>query len=187
MIGLLIGSIFIAQVLGNEDFNLQILDPRTKVENNISGGQEEKIKIKEGKLTLSISSATIDFGLVEPASPVIRDSRIQAALFPSEKSAALFVFEDHPLTNDTTCDDGNCREYVASVWDNPLVYGFGVSFDGTNYQQFANEALGEIKREVISINSSNQDIKAIYKLNVGRTQNPGNYSNTVTYLLIPNF
>lgn len=103
---------------------------------------------------------------------------------------------------DTTCDNGLCSEVSSAAWTNPLTYGFGYRCDnlvGTDcasgfselgfYKQFANNSLSETGQKVAigSNNKSEKTVRITYKINVPGTQQFTFYSNTITYIAVPNF
>lgn len=176
-------------VLDSQQYKLQPLDPRTVVREDFN---KEEIKNRDSKLTFTLSSAIIDFGLIQPTSPVIRENTLKVST--SGLPYSIIAFEDHPPRPvpsvqdipDTTCDDGNCWETQESAWLNPLAFGFGISLFSDKYRQLANEEAGEIKQ---SVANSNQDkeLKVTYKVNIAKSQPAGTYINTITYILVPNF
>lgn len=185
MLNLIFGVLLSSMVLGNKDFNLQILDPKTIIMRNSEN--KDKKEQKENKLTFTLSSTVIDFGIIKPTNRILRENKIIASSSAS-LGYSIIAFEDHPLRNsslkidipDVTCDNGTCRENIASLWVNPLAFGFGYSLTGDEYQQFANEESSEIKQ----ITSEGT---ITYKINVPKTQPSGIYTNTITYILVPNF
>ncbi len=185
MFNLIFGVLLSGLVLGNKDFNLQVLDPRTIIMKNIEN--KDKKEQKENKLTLTLSSTLIDFGIVKPTSRILRENRIIASSSAS-LGYSVIVFEDHPLRNsslkidipDVTCDNGTCRENIASTWVNPFAFGFGYSLAKDEYRQFANEEASETKQII-------GEGTITYKINVPKTQPSGIYTNNITYILVPNF
>lgn len=177
-------------VLGNQDFRLEPLDPRV-----VPPNQRTSVKppLENSKITLKLTSDIIDYGIIRPTNPVIRQGRLEASSSASV-DWSIIAFEDHPLLNkttneiipDTSCDDGNCRETVGSFWTNPLAYGFGFSLEDNLFKQFANQETGENK-PVITTGRRQQQITMTYKVNVAKTQPNGIYSNTVTYILVPGY
>lgn len=189
MIGVILGLMLATQILGNQDYNVEILDPRTVMK---EGEGREKNQSPSLLFSFSLSSMSIDFGLIRPTNPVIRENTI-GVLMPSGFSYSLIGFEDHPLRAapfkkgaaqdipDTACDNGTCRETVESLWVNPLAFGFGFSRGQDRYRQFANDEAGEVKQSIFTHN------KIIFKVNVAKTQPAGVYTNTITYILVPTF
>lgn len=185
MFNLIFGVLLSGLVLGNKDFNLQILDPRTIIMKDTEN--KDKKEQKENKLTLTLSSTFIDFGVIKPTSRVLRENRITASS-SAFLGYSVIAFEDHPFRDsrqkidipDVTCDNGTCRENIASTWINPFAFGFGYSLYRDEYRQFANEEASEVKQII--------DAGTItYKINVPKTQSSGLYTNTITYILVPNF
>lgn len=160
--------------------------------------------------TISLSSDIADFGNLSPTNPVIRTVDIDVQNL-SAYGYSVFVFEDQPLTTtlpnskafipDTTCDNGNCGNENSDEWTNALTYGFGYrcdniigadcdnSFVKTNYyKHFPNLAGNDEPQAIMAgIDSNNQKTRISYKVNISGTQAKVNYSNTITYIGIPNF
>jgi hypothetical protein len=154
-----------------------------------------------------LSQTAIDFGALSATNPVVRTSDIT---FSTPFYGAQVVgYANHPLMNtekvilpDTTCDTGTCSQTIASNWENNLTYGFGFrcesassevcgrEFSGTNsFKQFADLSAKESLR-TIGLNHQSKastTLKIGYKVNISGTQTVGGYSNTVTYIAVPNF
>lgn len=154
----------------------------------------------------ALSQQNIDFGLLSPTNPIIRDSTLTLGNIPPT-GASIITFEDHPLTSgpdviaDTSCDSGLCNELNANIWTNLLTYGFGYHCDlsdtqgcsdqfnsSSDFQPFPLQTSGIVFTPlfVTTISKPKQDIHMLYKVNVDRTQKPGIYSNTLSYIAIPN-
>ena len=157
--------------------------------------------------SFSISSSSINFGLLEPTNPVTRTN----ILTVSNRSSGGYVVsstEDHELKTpegalipDTTCDSGTCNETASGTWSNTLTYGFGYRCDGvgTNYcaddfsdsaafKQFANRANSEDQQTVMKGTSGrNHKSQITYKVNVSGSQAAGYYTNTITYVATPTY
>lgn len=150
---------------------------------------------RSNKLTISNRSANgysiIGFEDKELSSAVASD----ATSIPLSGASSDFI-------PDTTCDNGQCSESFSGPWTNPLTYGFGYRCDnvkGTDcasglldpnfYKQFANTSLSETPQKVAMATSAEKEktIRITYKVNISSTQAKGSYSNTITYIAIPNF
>lgn len=154
-----------------------------------------------------LSQPTIDFGALSATNPVIRTSEMKFSGPPS--GAQVFGYQNTPLISldrqtlpDTTCDNGACSQNIAAPWTSSLTYGFGYrceskakfmcdqSFEPVNtFKQFPDVSANESIQPIILNRQAKQDAEAkiIYKVNMSRTQSPGGYSNTITFLAIPNF
>lgn len=161
-----------------------------------------------GLLTFTVSPTDINFGTIDPTSPVIRTNIIN--VLSTASGYSVTGIENHSLQAstsaviipDTTCDSGICNYTTAGPWANNLTYGFGYRCDNvvqtdcitgflTNYYKaFANTALGQTAQIVMkSATRSNADKQSqvTYKVNVSGSQLPGTYVNTITYIASPNF
>jgi len=161
----------------------------------------------------SLSSGLIDFGSLSPTNPVVRTVDLSVYSL-STFGYSVIAFEDHPLQSDpdvsganipnTTCDNGECSHENAAEWTNILTYGFGYRCDnvtgfdcdssfsnaeGPNfYKHFPDISAGLLPQSVMSgIGSKNKEARVSYKINISGNQAPGIFSNTVTYIAIPNF
>lgn len=81
--------------------------------------------------SVSLSPTFLEYGKLHPGEPIKRDQYI--TIYSSMPLPfSIVASENHSLTSksdikipDTSCDDGFCTENIASVWKNPLTYGFG--------------------------------------------------------------
>lgn len=155
--------------------------------------------------TATISEDIISFGILSATNPVIRETSIT---INSPLGFQVFGSTNHPLQNntnavipDTTCDNGQCSETIPAVWTNTLTYGFGYRCDNIvgkycdtdfteqdSFKQFANLKTREYPQPIMhSGKKAKGEGKITYKLNISGTQAAGSYSNTITYLAVPNF
>lgn len=162
--------------------------------------------VVSGIFTFTVTPTDLDFGTVDPTSPVSRTNILD--VLSTSSGYSVTALENHSLQTasssaipDTTCDSGLCTPASASVWTNNLTYGFGyrcdnvlqsdcISFATNTYKPFANAALSEPAEVVMqnSAGSSNEKQSQVtYKVNVSGSQLPGVYTNTITYLASPNF
>jgi hypothetical protein len=157
-------------------------------------------------LSAKISEDIISFGILSATNPVIRTTNITIT---SPLGYQVFGSIDHPLQNnsnaiipDTTCDTGQCSETIPAVWTNTLTYGFGYRCDDVvenncdtefrednSFKQFADRKTREYPQTIMQSGKTtkNSQGEITYKLNISGTQAAGSYSNTVTYLAVPNF
>lgn len=186
MFVLILTTLLSSMILGDQQYNLNITNPKTVVRQR----DNEQQPYKDKKITFSLNSNKIDFGTLRPTVPVLRENIMK--ITSAGWGFSILAFEDHPLRSgsnaipDTTCDNGTCSDNLKSSWDNPLVFGFGVSTDNKYYGQLANQEESESKR-VLKIGNTESEFKINYKLNVPSTQLSGIYSNTVTYILVPDY
>jgi hypothetical protein len=161
---------------------------------------------QSGPISFLVDSDILDFGQITSSNPVIRSITLSAT---SESiNYRVLTYEDHPprtINNqeipNTTCDDGSCNQSQSAHWENNLTYGFGLrcisksilycigNFDKDYYRQFANISSGEEFMPIINgIKHKNaNDIQMSLKINASGTQEPGIYSNTVTFIMVPNY
>ncbi|MEK7572080.1 MAG: hypothetical protein AAB553_07450 [Patescibacteria group bacterium] len=165
-------------------------------------------EISQPTISLSLPQNILDFDVLSPTNPVIR--RHQLIITSQLSGYQVLAFENHPLQSknqalipDTTCDNGACSDTLASEWTNTLTYGFGyrceiqqgkgrcaTGFEPTNtYKQFADAS--DNQSPAVVAQNTKQDKQTIYtleyKVNTSRTQQKDSYTNTITYLVIPNF
>ena len=155
----------------------------------------------------SITQNIIDFGALTATNPVIRTSDL--AFTSPLYGGQVLAYENHPFLNtentflpDTTCDNGTCTQTIPANWENSLTYGFGFrceseatevcgsDFSNTNsFKQFADISAKETLQPIILNQQSKPTTrtKITYKVNISGTQPVSGYSNTVTFIAIPNF
>ncbi len=147
----------------------------------------------------SLSDMFVDFGKLSATNPVTRTTML--SIVPgSANEYSIQAFEDHELSTsenkiipDTTCDNGSCTQDRATLWNSILSYGLGYRENGFSlqkgYKRFANASKNEPAQVIM--NGDNQDTKrqttVTYKVNISNTQPIGMYTNTVTYIAVPNF
>lgn len=155
--------------------------------------------------SFSISNYLINFGTIIPQTP----STITSTLTVSSGGAGAYRVtareEDALKTTgggsipDTACDSGTCTNSTAGVWTSNSVYGFGYNMSGqdvpadfinsTYYRRFANEALSETDKVVMSsaIVGRSRISTITYKINVSPIQAAGNYQNKILFTALPSF
>lgn len=162
--------------------------------------------VVSGIFTFTVTPTDLDFGTIDPTSPVARTNILD--VLSTTSGYSVTAIENHSLQTasasaipDTTCDSGLCSPTLASLWTSSLTYGFGyrcdnvlqtdcVSFAADYYKPFANAALSETPQVVMQNAGSSANEKQsqiTYKVNVSGSQLPGVYSNTITYVASPNF
>jgi len=153
--------------------------------------------------SIESSASIIDYGKFYPTNPVERaiDIKVNAK---SAHGYSVLVFEDHPLSDpsfinlipDTSCDRGLCSQSISAVWEDNLTYGLGYSCEnlkgsscvatGTKlFKKFPDESKGEEYEPVFENHEQEGKGEIIYKLNISASQSNSVYSNTTTYLLVP--
>lgn len=157
---------------------------------------------------LSISNLLIDYGILSPTNPIIRES-ILSVFNASSYHFSIFTSENRPLFHpdgiiipDTSCDNGTCTQHTASYWENTLTFGFGYKCENTTHQlcltdfkypnyfkQFANQSDKDNPVPVIQGVKTDKELEAkmIYKVNISSSQPPLRYSNTINYIMVPGY
>lgn len=161
------------------------------------------------KFRFSITETLVDFGVIEPGTPVTRThslivsngSAYGYSVYATE-SAQLHVPVSGAIIPDTTCDDGSCTESTSAAWSSALTYGFGYRCDNetgtdcasgfttsTFYKQFADSSKNETGQAVMTGTNvgKNKRVRITYKVNVSAVQPAGLYHNIVTYVATPTF
>ncbi len=161
------------------------------------------------RFRFSISNTDINFGVLDPTSPVIR-TNILTVSNGSAFGYSVTATESGQLRNpangaiipDTTCDAGNCTESTSAAWTSTLTFGFGYRCDNvtgtdcasgfstsTFYKQFPDISKGESPQAVMSGANvgRNKQVQISYKANVSGTQAAGLYSNVITFVATPTF
>lgn len=181
-----------------------------------SEGTDYKVKTginnlaSSGPFSITLSSNLVNFGILSPTNPIVRTVDLTTSSLTAYGYSVL-IFENRPLTAsssannalipDTTCDNGACNAQNASEWKNTLSYGFGYrcdnligidcdsSFVNVNfYKRFPNNANNESVQSIMAgIGSNNKKARIFYKVNISGSQAQDTYSNTITYLSVPNF
>lgn len=159
------------------------------------------------QFTFSISSLFIDFGVINPGEPITRTNTLTVTNRTAHgyqvtaiENSEMRLKNSDIVIPDTTCDSGGCTESTASIWTNPLAFGFGYRCDNLSgsdcssdfstssfYKQFANASKNETPAIVMLGSSSGNDNQSqiTYKVNISNTQPAGEYLNTITYIATP--
>lgn len=160
-----------------------------------------------GLFTFTVTPTSLDFGTIDPTSPVTRTNTLN--VLSSGGGYSVTAIEDHSLRQsnatvfipDTTCDNGSCSISTSAPWTSNLTYGFGyrcdnliltdcVVFNTDYYKPFANQSTSQTPQVVMQATNgsgSEKQSQITYKVNVSGTQLPGVYTNTITYVATPNF
>jgi len=106
---------------------------------------------------------------------------------------------------DTTCDGGTCTASTNVGWTAATNNGFGYSLanvtgtpatflysegsSGFSAKHFSNIGAGETAHEIMSSNipATTEEAYVCYRITIGATQEPGTYTNDVTYIATANF
>ncbi|MBA3724057.1 MAG: hypothetical protein H0W89_04165 [Candidatus Levybacteria bacterium] len=198
-----------------EELNTDIPEPTPKlniIENEFKTLPAEitptySITSTNDTFSFSISQTAVDFGALTATNPVIRTSNI---LFSTPTyGSQIMAYANHPLMNtekitipDSTCDTGICSQTIPANWEDNLTYGFGFRcesasvevcgkpFSASNsFKHFADTSANEFPQSIMLNQQGKQATsgKITYKVNISGTQQIAGYSNTVTYIAIPNF
>ncbi len=161
------------------------------------------------RFRFSISNTDINFGVLDPTSPVIRTNTLTVSngsafgySVTATESSQLRNPANGALIPDTTCDAGTCSESTSADWTSTLTFGFGYRCDNitgtdcasgfstsTFYKQFADISKNETPQAVMTGTNvgRNKQVQISYKANVSGTQAAGLYSNVITYVATPTF
>jgi len=165
-----------------------------------AGFQYARVKIP---FSFSISQNLIDFGTLTPTNHVTRTTNLtvssgQASGFTVVASENQLLKSSSSTIPNTTCDNGDCSNIKAATWTGSLTYGFGYRCDdlsGTNcvsgfsenfYKPFS---LSPTTQTIMTSSKGGVSRKSqiTYKVNISATQQPGTYTNVVTYIASPGF
>jgi len=166
-----------------------------------------KSGVVSGLFTFTVTPTALDFGTIDPTSPVTRTNTLDVLSTASGYSVTGIennsLKQNSPTTiADTTCDSGSCTPSTAAPWTSNLTYGFGYRCDNLlqndcvtgfatdYYKPFANQTLSQnpqLVMQAISGFASDKQSQITYKVNVSGSQLPGVYTNTITYVASPNF
>lgn len=152
--------------------------------------------------SLSVSNSLIDFGVITPTNPVLRT--VALSVSGATNGFTVTASENRPMTSqtntipDTSCDNGDCNTLKASLWRNPLAYGFGYRCDSLSSANSCSLDFGAdfykpfpstpSAATIMTNQASNtSQVQITYKINVPATQTPGVYSNMIQFLANPGF
>lgn len=160
--------------------------------------------IENSPFVFTNSSTQINFGKILPGEPLIRTQSL-TALPGSNYAYKILAYENHSPQKetfsipDTSCDTGDCTQFISSIWQNPLTYGFGYRCDSVDnntcsagfseegyFKRFANESAQEIPAEIVSSSSGEKSEAVIsYKLNIAGNQEEKGYENFIYLIAVP--
>lgn len=153
----------------------------------------------------SVSPPIIDFGILTPDSPVLRQATIKISNGNVPGYTVKVSENQPPSTNanatipDTLCDgvpNNVCSPKKAANWTNLLAYGFGYRMDGkTVPKEFIKDGVfrsysASTRKEGPEIIMQTQARKVVdtatmtLKINVGRAQPVGQYHNVISFVAL---
>lgn len=164
-----------------------------------------------GLFSFTISSTNINFGILDPNTPIDRTNLLtvnNAGL--NSSSYYVTASENHPLLMttgtttipDTTCDNGLCTSLLSGPWvvhsGSSLTYGFGYRCDNvfgsdcatgfsnpSYFKQFAASSSAQVV--MTGPAGLNRETQITYRLNTSPSQPAGLYTNVITYIATPTF
>jgi len=156
----------------------------------------------------SITNNFIDFGIINPTTPVLRTSLLtisNGSAFGYQVTASdnhnLRVNSSGNEIPPTACGDSgpSCTPTTAGPWTSTLTYGFGYRCDnnvGTDCDtQFADSTFYKpfiASPSAVAVMSGvtvgrNKVTQITYKLNISGSQPAGLYTNVINYIATPTF
>ena len=184
---------------GEIDSSIQSSDESSYKTTNINSGENYQGE----PFSFSVSNNLVDYGPLIPTNPVSRTTDLIIS-GGSSRGYSVFAFANRELSDvnnnsipDTTCDNGTCSETSSGVWTSNLSFGFGYRCEieaspcskdfliENSFKQFANDSKSEEYQAIIkSIDSKKAKIE--YKINISNNQAKSSYSNSITFIAIPN-
>lgn len=164
--------------------------------------EDKSIESNQGTLGIGIGSTYISYGFLVPGDPLIRSDLVKI-ISTEKRQYNLFISQNTPLQAenntiipDTTCDSGACTPVLASLWESPLTFGFGIRCENSSlcaqdfkipgtFRPLPSESENELPSRILSGSQVETQASIIYKLNISPNQEAVPYNHTVTYTLIP--
>ncbi|MEK7160306.1 MAG: hypothetical protein AAB702_02395 [Patescibacteria group bacterium] len=154
----------------------------------------------------SISSTLVDFGIIEPGTPVTRANTLTVSN-GSANGYQVTVSQNHNLRVDasgneippTVCDAGSCTPTTAAAWTSSLAYGFGYRCDNVTGTDCNSQFSGSTffrpfiaSPSAVAVMSSanvgrSRKSDITYKVNISNIQAAGLYTNIINYIATPTF
>ena len=153
--------------------------------------------------SFSVSNNLVDYGPLTATNPVSRTTDLIISK-GSSRGYSVFAFANRELSDvnnnsipDTTCDNGTCSETSSAQWSGNLSFGFGYRCEieappcskdfliENSFKQFANDSKSEAYEAIINSFDSRK-AKIEYKVNISNNQAKNSYSNSITFIAIPN-
>ena len=195
----------LAQNVSNNSYMIQGGDIEQKT--FINSGESSNAnsdKTTTEPFSFSVSDNLIDYGPLIPTNPIFRTSELAISKGAS-RGSSVFAFEDRPLSDsnnnfipDTTCDSGTCSETSSAIWSSNLSFGFGFRCENEDnsgcledfskadyFKQFADNSKSE-QYQAITSGFDSKKAKIKYKVNIANNQAKSSYSNSITFIAIPN-
>lgn len=156
--------------------------------------------------SFKISSLSVAFGSLSIGVPATASSSLEVTSVGAG-GYTVYAFEDHPMQKelsgaitipDTLCNT-TCSESTVGVWTSTSKYGFGYNMSGndvpttfvdnTYFKQFADKSIGETAQVVMSKTGvgTKRSAMVTYKVNIGATQQAGNYQTQIHYIAVPGY
>lgn len=165
--------------------------------------KQPKASDSSDSIVFSFDGSKIEFDPLTPTNPLVRTRNLSVST-TGGNGYSISAYLVKPLSNETggiiqntSCDDGACTISHPSLWTSSLTYGFGFRCEKSSIcdESFAEENTfspmpNDSKSSFINIKYdhiiSNSTIKFLYKINTAGSQEPGNYTSTIKYLVMPN-
>lgn len=166
--------------------------------------------------TFSISNTTINFGMLQPNTPLINSNIKLTVELGGNGQYSVAAAQTTPLqtlagdnrVDDTSCDGGNnsCTIKYAKKWQSNTAYGFGYNLLGDD---IPSDFIANYYRPFVDMSSDNQPIEIMggininkyvfnsdrntkqatltLKVNVSPIQAGGNYQTIISFVAIPSY
>ena len=171
----------------------------TLLQKEVSKNSPKDRVTKEPKISISLNSDVIDFGILTPTNPIIRYSSININsnspyYIHSYLDNYLSIKKGYSFIPNTSCDNGICNDTTPGPWISTLTYGLGIKCLSLTPSSNCLINTENDKYSTLPLNSHNftfgkglntSSFRITYKLNSAPSQSPGNYENTLYYILIP--
>lgn len=156
------------------------------------------------RFRFTISKTDIDLGELT-AFAHNTDTNVLTITAPTAGGYQIYAYEQHPLKlsvssatiADTTCDNNDCDQTVAKIWQDTSVGGFGFNVNGTDkatdftntnfFRQFADNALSEPMQLIMSNSGYSVDRTATvtYKAGLSGSEPAGRYDTAIIFVAVP--
>lgn len=156
------------------------------------------------RFRFTISKTDINLGQLT-AQAHNTDTNILTITAPTAGGYQIYAYEQHPLKllngiatiADTTCDNNDCNQTTAKLWQNTNIGGFGFNVNGNDtatdfinvnyFRQFANNALSEPMQVIMSNAGYVVDRAATvtYKAGLFGSEPAGTYETSIVFVAVP--
>lgn len=155
-----------------------------------------------------VGSTLIDLGLLTAGAHNTATHNLLITA-PSAGGYSIYAYELHPLQiingspiiADTTCDNNDCDQITAKLWQNPNIGGFGFNIQGddvqsdfqtiNHFRQFADVSKipPESMRVIASSSSAsfNRQTTITYKAGLAGSETAGRYQTGIVYVAVPGY